>query len=74
MMKSVQVTVHELLATESNQLGEQNIHILWSALEVYVHGADKVTTTNCGQHNVCLNTAGQEIARWLDADCHKANE
>jgi len=45
MLKSVKAEVDELLARESHQLREQNIHKIRGAMEVQLYGAEKVTTT-----------------------------
>jgi len=52
---STHTQVDELLVRESDQLGEQMILEFFSALEVIVDGANKLTTTIHWQFQVCLN-------------------
>jgi len=59
-VKSVKAKVNKQLGRESHQLGERKNHIIYSAIEVQVYRAQKVTTSKCSQFKVRLNKAGQE--------------
>jgi hypothetical protein len=74
MSKSVKATVDDLLATESDQLGEQKILKTHAAMEALVYGAEKVSTTKHRQFQLRLNSARQALTTWSDADCKKAIE
>jgi len=64
----------ELLARESHQLWEQNIHKILGAMEVQVYGAEMDTTTKRRQFQVLLNRARQASTIWSDADRERAIE
>ena len=64
----------DLLAKESDQLREQKIHKICTALEAVVYGAEKVFTTKRMQFQVRLNRARKAATTWSDADCQKAIE
>jgi hypothetical protein len=66
--------VDEQLATELHQLREQKIHKIHAAMEVLVHGADKVTTSKRRQFQVRLKLARQAATKWSGADRDRAIE
>ena len=66
--------VDDLLATESHQLHKQKIYKIPAAMEALVCGAEKVSTTERRQFQVCLNRARQAATTWSDADCKKVIE
>jgi len=72
MLKSAKAKVDDLLAKESHQLCEQKLHKIHAALEDLVYGTEKVSTTQCRQFQVLLNSARQVAPTWSDADCQKA--
>jgi hypothetical protein len=59
MSKSAKAKLDNLLATESPQLCEQNIHKIPSAMEALVYGAEKVSTTKCGNFKCARTQPGK---------------
>jgi len=57
MTNSAKTRVDEQLATESHQLQEQTIHKIDAAMNDHVYWAEKITTSNHWQFQVCLNSA-----------------
>jgi hypothetical protein len=72
MSKSVKTKVDNLLAKESHQLHENNIHKIHAAMEAVAYGAEKVSTTKRTQFQVRLSRARQAATTWSDADRQKA--
>jgi hypothetical protein len=70
----VKTKVDDLLATESHQLHEQNVHKIRAAMDALLRGAEKVSTTKHWQFQVRRNRARQAATTWSDADCWKAIE
>jgi hypothetical protein len=71
MWKSAKANVDDLMAKESDQLRQQKIHKICTAMEVLVLGADEVSTTKCRQFQVRQNYAQEEATTWLDSDYQK---
>jgi len=74
MSKSAKAKVDDLLATDSHQLHEQEIHIIRAAIEALVYGAEHVFSTKCRQYQVRLNEARHAATTWSDADRQQAIE
>ena len=74
MSKSAKAKVDNLLERESQQLREQKVHKIRTAMEAVECGADKVSTTQGMQFQVCLNRACQVGTTWSDADSQKPKE
>ena len=74
MSKSVKAKVDDLLAKESHQLREQNIHKSRAAMEAVLYRAEKVSTTKHRPFHVRLNPARHAATTWSDADHQKAIE
>jgi len=68
MSKTAKAKVDELLAREFHYLREQKIHKIHAAMEVQLHGAEKVTTSKQRQFQVHLNRAQHAATIWSDAD------
>jgi hypothetical protein len=64
MSMSANATVDALLATESAHLCEQKIHKIRAAMEALVDGAEKVSSTECRQFQVHLNSVWQAATTW----------
>jgi len=65
-------SVNKVVASESNRLLEEMIHIICAAVEFYVYGAAKVTTTNRKQFQVHLNRTRQAPTILLNANGQSA--
>jgi hypothetical protein len=74
MSKSANAKVDNLLATESNQICEQKIHLIRTAMEAHVYGAEMVSTTKRRIVQVRRNGAHNAATTWSDADHQKAFE
>jgi hypothetical protein len=59
MSKSAKAKLDILLATESPQLCEQKIHKIPAAMEALVYGAEKVSTTKCGNFRCARTKPGK---------------
>jgi hypothetical protein len=62
------------LATDSHQLCEEKIYMIRGAMESFVYGAGKVSSTKHSQFQVYLHTARRAATTWSDADGQKAIE
>jgi len=74
MLKCAKAKVDDILATESQQLREQKIHMIHMAMEALMYGAEKVSTTKHRQFQVQLNRARQLATTWSDDNPQKAIE
>jgi len=74
LSNSAKAQVDELLARESHQFREQKIHKIHAALEVQMYMAEKVSTTQPRQFQVCLNAPQQVATTWSDADRQGATQ
>ena len=74
MSKSVKPKVDDLVAIESYQLREQQIHKIRAAMEALVFGAEKVSSTKGRHFQVHLKSARQAATTWSDVNRQKAIE
>jgi len=74
MSRSAKAKVDDLLAMESHQLREHNIHMIRTAMQDLVYAAEMVSPTKRRQFQVRLNRARQAVTTWSDADHQKASE
>jgi len=72
--KSKMANEDEQLTRDSNQLHEQNIHNICTAMEVPIYRAAKITATKGRQFWVHPNKAQQAAMNWFDADWQRGKE
>jgi len=72
MSDSGKAKVDDMLPTESHKLCEEKIHMIRTAMEALVYGAEKVSSTKERQFRVHLNRTLQGATTWSDADGEKA--
>ena len=74
MSNSAKAKVHELLARECNQLQEQKIHKIHTAMQIQLYRAENFTTSKRREFQEHLSRARQAATIWSNADRQRAIE